>query len=57
MHTAALPDLASRSIFIDAPLIGVSSTELVRWLRAGAPIERLLLPSIHAYIQTHGLYA
>jgi nicotinate-nucleotide adenylyltransferase len=57
MHAAALPDLASRSIFIDAPLIGVSSTELVRWLRAGAPIERLLMPSIHAYIQTHGLYA
>lgn len=56
MHAAALPELASRSSFIDAPLIGISSTDLVRWLRAGAPVERLLPPSVHAYIQTHGLY-
>jgi nicotinate-nucleotide adenylyltransferase len=56
MHAAALPDLESRSIFIDAPLIGVSSTDLVRWLRAGAPITRLLAPDVHDYIETHGLY-
>jgi nicotinate-nucleotide adenylyltransferase len=56
MHAAALPQLAERSVFIDAPLIGVSSTDLVRWLRAGAPVERLLPRDVHNYIQTHGLY-
>ena len=56
MHAATLPGLVERSIFIDAPLIGVSSTDLVRWLRAGAPVERLLPRDVHSYIQTHGLY-
>ncbi len=56
MHAAALPGLAERSRFIDAPLIGVSSTDVVRWLRRHAPAARLLPPGVHDYIQAHGLY-
>jgi nicotinate-nucleotide adenylyltransferase len=56
MHESMLPNLAKRSIFIDAPLIGVSSTEIARWLAQRRPIRRLLPPGIAEYIAQHGLY-
>ncbi|MDX2140254.1 MAG: nicotinate-nucleotide adenylyltransferase [Chloroflexota bacterium] len=56
MHEAVIPNLAKRSIFIDAPLIGVSSTDIARWQTDGRPIRRLLPPGVAEYIKQHGLY-
>jgi nicotinate-nucleotide adenylyltransferase len=56
MHESVIPNLAKRSIFIDAPQIGVSSTDIARWLTDGRPIRRLLPPGVNEYIKQHGLY-
>jgi nicotinate-nucleotide adenylyltransferase len=56
MHAPLLPELSTRTTRIDAPLIGIASSDLTRWLRANAPVEKLLPPGVYSYIQKHGLY-
>jgi nicotinate-nucleotide adenylyltransferase len=56
MHEAGIPGLAARSLFIDAPLISVSSTDIIRWRDEQRPIHHLLPTGVLDYIETHGLY-
>ena len=56
MHEAGIPGLAARSHFIDAPLISVSSTDIIRWRSEGRPIHHLLPTGVLDYIETYGLY-
>jgi nicotinate-nucleotide adenylyltransferase len=53
---AVLPGLSSRSVFIDAPLVDLSASQIVERVRAGRTIRYLVPPSVEHYIETHGLY-
>jgi len=53
---AHLPGLASRVVFIDAPLLEISSREIRRRVAEGLPFRYYLLPSVYEYIVRHGLY-
>lgn len=41
---------------IDAPLIGLSSTDIVERIRAGRSIRYLVPDPVEAYIRQHRLY-
>jgi nicotinate-nucleotide adenylyltransferase len=51
-----LQDRADRFIFVENPLVPVSSTEIRRRLREGEPIDDLVPPRVSRYIQQYGLY-
>lgn len=56
MHEAVLPGLAERIMMIDAPLIEISSTDIVRRIAEGRSVRYMLPPAVLAYIETHQLY-
>jgi nicotinate-nucleotide adenylyltransferase len=51
-----LPGVASRLDFVEAPEIGISSSEIQRRVRGGLPIKYQLPEPVEAYIIEHGLY-
>lgn len=55
MHAPLAADTWIRSI-VDVPPVDVSSTEVRRRLRTGAPVDDLLTPTVAAYIAEHGLF-
>jgi nicotinate-nucleotide adenylyltransferase len=56
MHEAILPGLAGRVVMIDAPLVDVSSTEIVTRLQAGKSVRYVVPDAALDYIVAHGLY-
>jgi nicotinate-nucleotide adenylyltransferase len=52
----SLPGLASKMIFLDLPLVDISSSEIRRLARAGLPFAAFLQPEVYHFIQAHGLY-
>jgi nicotinate-nucleotide adenylyltransferase len=56
MHEAVLPGLAERVVTIDAPLVDVSSTELVERLRVGKSVRYVVADSVLDYLEANGLY-
>lgn len=56
MHARTLPGLAQRVVMIDAPLIEISSTEIIQRLRTGHSVRYLLPDAVLHYIQRHKLY-
>lgn len=56
MHEAVLPGLAERVVMIDAPLIELSSSEIVERLRAGKTVRYLVPQPVLDYIHTHQIY-
>lgn len=56
MHEDVLPGLAERVVMIDAPLIGISSTEIVNRLRKGLSVRYLVPDAVLNYILTHNVY-
>jgi nicotinate-nucleotide adenylyltransferase len=56
MHAAVLPELAARVVMVDAPLIGISSTEIADRLRQGKSIRYLVPDTVLSYIQSHPIY-
>jgi nicotinate-nucleotide adenylyltransferase len=56
MHEAQIAGVAARTTLIDAPLISVSSTDIVRWLKQKRPVHHLLTAGVLDYIHENGLY-
>ena len=56
MHEAVLPGLAQRVQVIDAPLLEISSTDIVERLQHGMSVRYLVPDSVLDYIRENGLY-
>ncbi|NWG15601.1 MAG: nicotinate (nicotinamide) nucleotide adenylyltransferase [Chloroflexi bacterium] len=56
MHEAVLPGLAERVTMIEAPLIGISSTEIVERLRRGLSVRYLVPDAVLDYILANDVY-
>jgi nicotinate-nucleotide adenylyltransferase len=56
MHEAILPGLAERVVIIEAPLIGISSTEIADRLSQGHSVRYLVPPAVWDYIVENNLY-
>jgi nicotinate-nucleotide adenylyltransferase len=52
----AVPALSPPHLVVDTPEVGVSSTEVRRRRRAGAPVRYLVPDAVAAYIVQHALY-
>ncbi len=52
----ALPGIGRRLLWVPAPTVGVSSTEIRRRAARGDPIRYLVPEGVEAYIHEHGLY-
>lgn len=56
MHEAALPGLAGRVVMVEAPLIGIASSQIVSRIQQGRSIRYLLPQAVQDYVEEHGLY-
>jgi nicotinate-nucleotide adenylyltransferase len=56
MHEQALPGISGRVVMFNAPLIEVSSTEIVSRLAQGKSIRYQTPDAVREYIMTHRLY-
>ena len=57
MLERAVPGVRERLLWLDAPRLNISSTDLRRRLSLGLPIRYLVPPPVEAYIRTHFLHA
>lgn len=51
-----LPDITEKVIWLDAPRLDVSGTDLRRRVAQGLPIRYLVPASVERYVHEHGLY-
>ena len=56
MLERAVPGLRERLIWLDAPHLGISASDLRRRARAGLSLRYLVPPSVEGYIRQHRLY-
>jgi len=56
MHADVLPELERRLEIIDAPLLEISSSQIVKRLREGKSVRYLVPQSVLDYIAAQGLY-
>lgn len=56
MHDDVLPGLSERVVMIDAPLIGISSTEIADHIRKGKSARYMVPMPVLDYILSHRLY-
>ncbi|MBZ0275097.1 MAG: nicotinate-nucleotide adenylyltransferase [Anaerolineae bacterium] len=56
MHESLLPGLAARTVMIDAPILQISSSDIVRRIQTGRSVRYLVPEVVLAYIKTHDLY-
>lgn len=54
---SALPGISARTHLLDAPEIGIASSDLRRRVQEGLPIRYQVPDSVEEYIRRHGLYA
>ncbi|MBN1955361.1 MAG: nicotinate-nucleotide adenylyltransferase [Anaerolineae bacterium] len=52
----ALPGIAQRLVWLDAPRLALSGTGLRRRARQGLPLHGMVPPAVEEYIQRHRLY-
>jgi nicotinate-nucleotide adenylyltransferase len=52
-----IPGIRERLVWLDAPRLDLSATDLRRRVREGLPIRYLVPPAVEAYIREHRLYA
>ncbi len=53
---AILPGITPKILFVDAPLVGISSHEIRQRVAEGRPFRYFLPPSVYKYILEHNLY-
>ena len=51
-----LPGISERLMWLDAPHLEISGTDLRRRVSEGLPIRYLIPPAVQAYIDRHSLY-
>ncbi len=51
-----IPGIRERMVWLDAPLLDLSATDLRRRVREGLPIRYLVPPAVESYIREHRLY-
>lgn len=51
-----IPDIRERVVWLDAPRLDLSATDLRRRVREGLPIRYLVPPAVEVYIREHHLY-
>jgi nicotinate-nucleotide adenylyltransferase len=51
-----VPGVRERVVWLDAPRLDLSATDLRRRVREGLPIRYLVPPAVEAYIREHHLY-
>ncbi len=51
------PGIGARIIWLDAPALDISSTDLRRRLHQGLPVRYLVPPAVEAYLRQHALHA
>jgi nicotinate-nucleotide adenylyltransferase len=56
MHESVLPGLAQRVVVIDAPVLEISSSEIVRRLQTGLSVRYLVPDAVLTYIAQHHVY-
>lgn len=56
MHEEVLPGISERVVMIDAPLIGISATEIITRLQKGYSVRYLVPDAVLDYICVHQLY-
>ncbi len=56
MHEDVLPGLSERVVMIDAPLIGISATEIVSRWQKGLSIRYLVPDAVLDYMTAHNVY-
>ncbi|PJF40535.1 MAG: nicotinate-nucleotide adenylyltransferase [Chloroflexi bacterium] len=56
MHDAIIPGLSQRLVIIDAPLLEISSTQIVHRLSQGKSVRYLVPEAVLDYIAAHNLY-
>lgn len=58
MHAleSAIPGIFARIDWVDAPWLGISSTDVQRRVRAGLSVRHLVPVAVERYIVEHGLY-
>ncbi len=56
MHEDMLPGVSERVVMIDAPLIGISASEIIRRLQNGYSVRYLVPDAVLDYICAHQLY-
>jgi nicotinate-nucleotide adenylyltransferase len=54
---AILPGLTGRVRFVEAPAVGIASSEIRRRIAAGEPVQDRVLPAVAEYIAAHRLYS
>lgn len=52
-----VPGVRERVVWLDAPRLDLSATDLRRRVREGLPVRYLVPPAVEAYIREHTLYA
>lgn len=52
----AVPGIRERVVFVDAPMLDISASDLRRRAREGRSLRYLVPPAVEAYIREHGLY-
>ncbi len=56
LHEAVLPGLAERVVMIDAPMLEISSSEIIRRLQNGLSVRYLVPDAVLHYIAQHHVY-
>ncbi len=51
-----LPGIRKKVVFIDAPLLDISSSHIRERIARGRQFRHFLTPAVYAYIEAHGLY-
>lgn len=56
IHEDVLPGISQRIVIVDAPVLEISSSEIIHRIRQGMSVRYLVQDRVLAYIHEHGIY-